>query len=199
VSDRGTIAFVGDSLTEGGHWQEWFPNDTVLNFGVGGDTTDDMLERMSDVVGAGPSTVVLMIGTNDLAWRRTVEHVVRNIETVLVHLRRDLPHARLLAQSVLPRGREFADQIQDINRHVRQFAPSVRALYLDLWPAFALPDGELNPCYSDDRLHLNDGGYEVWRAELATALEALFRLPSSTKPLPVPFDEYARPAQDSHP
>jgi lysophospholipase L1-like esterase len=196
LSDKGTTAFVGDSLTEGGHWHDWFPDHNALNFGVGGDTTDDLLERLSTIVDANPSTVVIMIGTNDLAWRRTVEHVVRNIETTLFQLRRDLPGVRLLVQSVLPRAREFADQIQDINRHVRQFAPSVRALYVDLWPAFARADGEIDPRHSDDRLHLNASGYEAWRAELSAALEVLFRMPSSTKPLPIAYDEYARPAQD---
>ena len=45
----------------------------------------------------------------------------------------------------MPRGHEFADQIRDINRHLWQFAPTVHAQWLDLWPALALEDGELNP------------------------------------------------------
>ncbi len=196
MSDNGTTAFVGDSLTEGGHWQEWFPELSVMNFGVSGDTTDDLLERIATITEAHPVTIALMVGTNDLAWRRSVEHVVRNIETMLFQFRRTLPSVRILAQSILPRGIEFADQIQDINRHVRQFAPSVHAHYVDLWPALARDDGEIDSRHSDDRLHLNDSGYEAWRAELSRAFEILSRLPSGTNPVPIAFDEYARPTHD---
>jgi lysophospholipase L1-like esterase len=186
MSLGGTTAFVGDSLTEGGRWQEWFAEDQAHNFGVGGDTTDDMIARLPEIFEVKPDTVVILIGTNDLAWRRSVEHIVRNIETILVTVRRELPDAHILVQSVMPRGREFASQIRDITRHLWQCAPTVRAQYLDLWPALALADGELNPEYSDDRLHLNDSGYDAWLAELRPALEALHRQPPSSRAITLP-------------
>ena len=180
------LVLVGDSLTQAGDWQSWLPGERVRNLGVAGDTTDDVIARMSDIIEARPATVCLMIGTNDLAWRRSVEHVVRNVETTLVTLRKELPETRILVQSVLPRGREFADQIRDINRHLWQFAPTVHAGWLDLWPAFALEDGELNPAYSEDRLHLNQEGYRVWAAELANGLERLRDLPLTSRAIQLP-------------
>jgi lysophospholipase L1-like esterase len=180
------LALVGDSLTQAGDWQSWLPGERVRNLGVAGDTTDDVIARLPEVIEARPATVGLMIGTNDLAWRRSVEHVVRNVETTLVTLRKELPETRILVQSVLPRGREFADQIRDINRHLWQFAPTVHAGWLDLWPAFALEDGELNPAYSEDRLHLNQEGYRVWAAELANGLERLRDLPLTSRAIQLP-------------
>ena len=132
-----TIVFLGDSLTQDGDWAAWFPEYNVVNQGVGGDTTDDVLARLDRVVAARPDSVLLLVGTNDLATRRSVEHLVRNIQSILVQLRRDLPGSRMLLQSILPRGREFAEQIRDANIHLRQFAATVRAQYLDLWPVFA--------------------------------------------------------------
>ena len=105
-------AFVGDSLTEGGRWQEWFPEFEAINLGVGGDTTEGLIERLDEVAAADPDTVVLLIGTNDVANRRAVEQVVRNIETILVNLRAALPDARILLQSVMPRGREYAEFVR---------------------------------------------------------------------------------------
>ena len=186
MSGMGPTALVGDSLTQGGDWQAWMPGETIYNFGVGGDTTDDVVARIWDVINAQPAVVVLLIGTNDLAWRRSVEHVVRNVETILVTLRRELPETRILVQSVLPRGHEFADQIRDINRHLWQFAPTVHAQWLDLWPALALDDGELNPAYSDDRLHLNEDGYRVWVNELVPALERLRQQPPTSRAITLP-------------
>jgi lysophospholipase L1-like esterase len=184
--ERGELALVGDSLTQGGDWDALLPGERVRNFGMAGDTTDDVIARLGDVVDARPATIALLVGTNDLAWRRSVEHVVRNIETMLVTLRRELPETRILAQSVLPRGREFADQIRDINRHLWQFAPSAHAGWLDLWPAMALEDGELNPAFTEDRLHLNEEGYRVWAGELAAALERLRELPPSSRAITLP-------------
>lgn len=188
MTDRagGTLALVGDSLTAGGDWQSWLPDEEVLNFGVAGDTTDDVIARLDRVTEKRPDTVAILIGTNDLAWRRSAEHVVRNVETILVTLRKELPEARILVQSVLPRGHEFADQIRDINRHLWQFAPTVHAGWLDLWPAMALEDGELNPAYTDDRLHLNEEGYRVWLGEFIPGLERVRQLPPSSRAIQLP-------------
>ncbi|GAA2222815.1 GDSL-type esterase/lipase family protein [Herbiconiux moechotypicola] len=186
MTERSTTVFIGDSLTEGGDWQSWFPDLEAVNLGVGGDTTEGLIERLDQVAEYDPETVVLLIGTNDVANRRAVEQVVRGIETILVTLRHDLPDARILVQSVLPRGREYAEFVKEINRHVWQFAATVKAHYLDLWPVMAEADGELNPAYTEDRLHLNAAGYEAWLSELVPALERVQGLPPSSRPIRLP-------------
>lgn len=190
-----TVVFLGDSLTEGGDWLGWFPELNAVNLGVGGYSTDDVLECFDSVVALDPDEIVLLIGTNDLSMRRSVESLVRNIQSLLVDLRRELPGSRMLVQSILPRGHEFAERIREANIHLRQFSATVHAQFLDLWPAMALQDGELNPDFSLDRLHLNDAGYEAWLAELRPALVRLRNLPPMTSPIrAIPIDEYTRPA-----
>ncbi|UFS60100.1 SGNH/GDSL hydrolase family protein [Subtercola endophyticus] len=186
MAEKSTLVFLGDSLTEHGRWQEWFGDYEVHNLGVGGDTTDDVRARLDDVVALQPSTVVLLIGTNDLGKRRSVEHIVQNIETILATLRTELPDAEILLESVMPRSAELAEEIREINRHIWQFASSVRTHYLDLWPALATRDGELNPEYTEDQLHLNDLGYEAWLSELEPALERVYGLPPKSRPIRLP-------------
>jgi lysophospholipase L1-like esterase len=192
MADGAVTAFVGDSLTAGGRWAEWFPDDGAINFGVGGDTTEAVLARLDDVVAAAPDTVLLLIGTNDLAWRRSAEHIVRNLETILVRLRKALPDTQLLAQSVMPREAVYADTIREINRHLWQFAPTVRAQYLDLWPSMADAEGGLDSLLSPDSLHLNEAGYDVWVAELRGALEAMRDAPPSSRPIVIPREHRRR-------
>jgi lysophospholipase L1-like esterase len=169
-SDSTTTVFLGDKLTEEGNWAERFPELDVINLGVSGDTTEQVLERLHEVCESKPSTIVVMVGTNDLAWRRSVEQIVRNMESILWRLRNELPDARILVQSVLPRDRELADRVRDINIHLRQFAPTVKAEWVDLWPVFAEEDGEIRPELSRDRLHLNEAGYDAWAEALRAHL-----------------------------
>ncbi|MGT2424705.1 GDSL-type esterase/lipase family protein [Amnibacterium kyonggiense] len=161
----GPLLLLGDSLTEAGPWEEAFPDREVVNAGVTGDTTADVSARLDDVVARRPGIVVLMAGTNE-SRRATVEQVVRGLEDILFQLRHGLPDARLVVASVLPRERERADWIREVNIHVRQFAPTVKAEFLDLWPVFAEEDGELRPELTNDRLHLTDAGYAAWVQEL---------------------------------
>jgi lysophospholipase L1-like esterase len=186
MSDEVSTVFVGDSITAGGRWDEWFPEEHSKNLGVAGDTTDTVLSRLDEVIALDPDTVVLLIGTNDLAWRRSAEHIVRNIETILVSLRKALPDAQLLVQSVMPREAAHADTIKDVNRHLWQFSSTVRAQYLDLWPALAGEDDAIDPEYSDDSVHLNERGYAVWAGELRTALETLHKVPPTSRPILIP-------------
>jgi lysophospholipase L1-like esterase len=176
---RKSTIFLGDSLTEQGQWSDWLSDYSAVNAGVAGNTTEDVLARLNEVIDQDPETVVLMIGTNDLAWRRSVEQIVRNVESILVALRKELPEVRLIAQSVLPRDADKADEIREINIHLWQFAPTVKAEWLDLWPTFADEQGELKAEYSEDLLHLTPAGYEAWvnavRAVLANPPAPLTR------------------------
>lgn len=186
VSEQSLIAFAGDSLTAGGDWGRWFPEDRVENHGRAGDTTEGLIARIDDVVANSPDVIVLLIGTNDLAWHLSVERIVRNIETILATLRKRMSRAQILIQSVLPREAEFAAAVREINRHLWQFAPVVRAQYLDLWPVLATAGCVLNPAYTIDGLHLTDEGYEAWLSELRPAVEAVRGLPPASRSLILP-------------
>lgn len=177
------IVFLGDSITAGGDWSTWFPEVDAINLGVPGNTTDDVLGRLDEVIAAAPDDISLLIGTNDLGTRLTVEHLCRNIQLMLVELRRELPGARMLLQSIMPRGVEFAEFVREANIHLWQFAPTVHAQYLDLWPALADESGAIRIEYSDDDLHLTAAGYEAWLAELRPALERLRDEPPMSRPI----------------
>lgn len=62
----GVVVFVGDGLSAGARWEERFAEFAVRNLGVNGDTTDEVLGRLDQVVEADPDAVVLQAGTNDV-------------------------------------------------------------------------------------------------------------------------------------
>lgn len=179
------LAFVGDEITLGGDWASWFPDRQTLTLGVDGGMTDDLVAHRETVIEAQPGSVVLLIGSNDVTRRKSVEHIVRNIQYLMVTLRTGLPGTRLLLQSLFPRDAARADQLRDANRHLRQFCPSLNAQFLDVWPALATDDGALRDEFTDDSVHLTAAGYQAWLAELRPALERLEDAPPMTQPIPV--------------
>jgi hypothetical protein len=61
---------------------------------------------------------------------------------------------------------------------------SVWSNYQDRRDVFA--DGELNPEFSDDRLHLTAAGYDAWLSELRPALDRVNDLPPMSRPIRLP-------------
>jgi lysophospholipase L1-like esterase len=186
-----SIVFVGDSITAGGDWQAWFPEYDVHVEATPGDATDRLNERLPSVIEIQPETLAILIGANDFGQSRSVEFVVRSIEYFLAMVRQDVPGSRTLVQSILPRGREYSEDIQDANRHLRQYARNVNAQYLDLWATMATEEGELKPEYTTDRLHLTPEGYQAWLSELRPALERLADAPPMSRPISIIRDTAA--------
>ena len=172
-----SVVFVGDGLSAEARWEERFSELDVRTLGVCGDTTDEVIGRLDAVIEIDPGAVVLQVGTNDVGWNRSDEYIVRNIETILCTLRKELRGTRIIVQSVPPRELEYAPLIRSVNRHLRQFAPTVKARYLDLWPVLAAQDGSLGAEWSTDRLHLTEAGYVVWLGELRPMLAELLEHP----------------------
>lgn len=90
--------FIGDSLTFGygvpknKSWIEIFKdyslssniNFSIINKGINGNTTTDMLNRFTeDVTIVNPKSVFIMGGTNDLLSNRPLSLVLDNIELML--------------------------------------------------------------------------------------------------------------------
>ena len=66
------VLFLGDSITQGwadnAVWKQRYVLRKPANFGIGGDTTQNVLWRIENgaLVGIDPKVVVLLIGTNNL-------------------------------------------------------------------------------------------------------------------------------------
>jgi len=168
-----SVVFIGDAWSAGFRWEAWFPEYEIHGFAfVGG--TDEVLEHVDSVLEITPSAVVVQVGASDLCQGRSDEHIVRNIESILYGLRKGLPFCHIVVHSVPPLKPDLASLLRSINHHLRQFAPTVKARYIDLWPALADPDGSLSLNWSNDKLHLTDEGLGAWVSLLRPALIDMF-------------------------
>ncbi|MEQ9405942.1 MAG: GH92 family glycosyl hydrolase [Cyclobacteriaceae bacterium] len=162
------IIFLGNSITDGAEWFELFDgNPNIKNRGIGGDDTDGVLERLAEVTSSQPKQVFIMIGTNDLAYGKTVDHVVTNHKKIIEQIEKDSPNTEVIMQSVLPvedaiHWTRPNASILEINKQLKAHCEEKGITYVNLAPVFADENGKLDKKYSIDGLHVNGEGYLKW-------------------------------------
>lgn len=159
----GSTVFLGDSITAGAEWSVMFLGVDAHNRGISGDVTADVLARLDEVTRASPSRIFLLIGTNDLGHGTGDELAVANYETILDRIALESPDTRVYVQSVMPRGAEYRARVDTLNREIQRLATERGLPWIDLGPLLVDDDGSMRNDLSDDELHLNRKGYEIWR------------------------------------
>ena len=158
------VVMLGDSITDGGRWHLLFPDENIINFGIGGDTTKGVLNRIDQVTRAEPRLVFIMIGTNDLSMQTPPEEVAANVHQMVKIITDASPVTKVAIQSILPREEKFAATVKETNTLLVDVADEAGATYVDLYPLFADDKGVILNQYSNDSLHLLGEGYQVWAA-----------------------------------
>lgn len=163
---RSLSILLGDSLSL------WFPanrlpqNQLWLNQGISGDTTWNILSRLSVFANTRPSQVYVMAGVNDLKMGASDAEILWNLQRIVQRLRENHPNAKVIVQSILPtRSAQIpSDRIARINRRLERIAQREGAAYLDLFSRFVDEDGQLIASYTTDGVHLTAAGYAAWQA-----------------------------------
>lgn len=181
------VLFVGDSITEGWewndgeHWKKHFAPLGAANFGIGGDTTQNVLWRLEHgAVGAlRPKVVALLIGTNNLGREAaTAADAARGIEAVVAKLRAAFPAAKIVVHGVFPCDAsptaEIRGRVAAVNERLRTLdGRDGQVVFRDLGAAFLETDGSISPAVMPDGLHLSPEGYRRWAAELVPLVGGL--------------------------
>lgn len=167
-ADARRIVFMGDSITE--FWTPSFWSKSLLNRGISGQTTPQMLLRFrSDVIDLKPRAVVILAGTNDVAGNTgpaSEDMIVGNIASMA-----ELAQAHgitVLLCAVLPADRFYwnpelrpADKIASVNQKLKDYAKRKRLVYVDYYEPMVNEHRGLKREYSDDGVHPNVAGYKL--------------------------------------
>jgi lysophospholipase L1-like esterase len=173
------IVLLGDSITQGWAmvpeiWQQHFAGKNTLNLGIGGDTTQNLLWRMTTgqaLKGLNPKVVVVLIGTNNFGlYNDTAEDTVRGVQAIMQTLRDALPSSKLILMGILPRGTlpedEVRQRVKQANQRLAVFAQQKNMIFMDIGTQLLNPNGTLNPEIMPDGLHLSAKGYAIWAQAL---------------------------------
>lgn len=176
-ADQGAVVFLGDSITQGwgDAFRDQFPGMKLANRGIGGDTTRGMLIRVDeDVLSLNPSAIVLLLGTNDIEVGVDPEAIGRNFEKILQHIREKAPKTPVVLCRMFPSSatkNRPSDTIKKVNAlYESAVLGDPQFTVVDTWTLFADPQGDADPKFFPDLLHLNADGYAKW----ASALKPVF-------------------------
>lgn len=166
------IIFMGNSITEGwrDHHPEFFEKTLYINRGIGGQTTDQMVERFEqDVIKLKPAVVVILAGTNDIAQNRgpvSLEEITQNIAKMVDQAQQK--SIKVVLCSVLPAfdypwrtGLQPNEKIPKLNTMLKGLAADKNAYYVDYFSTMASEQNGLIENYGYDGVHPNVTGYKV--------------------------------------
>lgn len=181
----GPVLFVGSSSIRMWRTREGFPDLPVINRGFGGSHISDVVHFADRIVlPYEPSVIVFYAGDNDVAGGKSAERVRDDYRKFVDLVGAALPQTCLIFVTIKPSGRRWSlwPEMDKANRLIRTFCNENDRLFVaDL--ATPLLDSEGRPddaLFLDDRLHLNEEGYAVWKETLAPLLEQV--LASSPPP-----------------
>ena len=177
-----TYLFLGDSITDFYDLDKYFEGMPVVNSGISGDTTLDILDNMKErVYDYKPDKVILLIGTNDLIHNISVEEVISNIEEIITKIKENEPKADIYVQSIYPVNDNLDEEmvsvrdnedIMEINDSIEKYCQDHDCTYINMYDLLTDEDGNFNEEYTEDGLHPNDKCYEVITKELKKYLDA---------------------------
>lgn len=170
------IVFLGDSLTEIYNLDHFYgKNANVVNSGVSGHTTADILDNMKErVYRYNPSKVILLIGTNDIETGKSDKEILKNIKKIVYLINKKRPLSDIYIESLYPVnntenevinhtmvGSRTNNRIIELNKKIKCFCNNSNLVYINMYDELLDDDGNLKMDYTKDGLHLNEKGFEI--------------------------------------
>ena len=183
------IVFFGDSITHNwerddawgvyaqyggfgkGVWTEAFKDLKVLNVGIGGDRTQDLLWRgmNGDLDNYKAKMFVVMIGTNNVRVN-TPEEIAEGVKAVVELVKEKHPESKVVLYAIFPRGENADDRLraknEQANAIIEKLADGETVFWRNINAQFLTDDGRLTREMMPDFLHPTPKGYRIWADDL---------------------------------
>ena len=165
------VVFLGNSLTEYTDWNELLQLPEVRNRGISGDTSFGILERLDEVTEGKPAKIFLLVGINDISRNVPASLILKNHQKIISRIKKETPGTRIYLQTLLPVNNEFSryknhynkdEVIKKVNDGLRELARKEEITLVDLHPHFLNEKKKLDKEFTEEGLHLNAKGYQLW-------------------------------------
>lgn len=167
------VIMLGDSITQAGTWQSLLPNIKVINRGVSGYSTSDLLREIDQNLAMRPEKVFLMIGINDLLRGASVEETYDRYVLIVDALMKN--GIDVLIQATLECARlrcgSAVDKVRELNLKLKILAESRNLQFIDLNPDLTSSSQGLLEKFTSDGLHLSKAAYVYWAEKIAPLMQ----------------------------
>ena len=169
------IVFLGDSITDWYDLGKYYKGSNVVNSGMAGNQTKNLLDQIEKRVYIyNPTKVFILIGTNDIVdSTRTNEEIADNIEEMVKKIQKNRSNAKIYVESIYPVNntdnskvdktvvkKRTNKRIKEINNLIKKMCQNKKVTYIHMYDELIDSEGTLNLEYTRDGLHMNDKGYE---------------------------------------
>lgn len=168
-------AFVGDSLTNMGDFENVFADKNCINLGIAGDTIRDCRSRLHLLQQSGAKKVFLLIGINSFIVDHDNFNIVLNsYEELIKEIQEACPDIEIHLESLLPVSVWHDSYINPaemavFNANMKQIAEKYGAEYIDIHTFYDV-DGYMDRSLTTDGVHLTAAGYQDWYDTVADYL-----------------------------
>ena len=167
--------FLGDSITNNYTLQKYYPEYPIINSGIGGDRTQNILNTLNNrVFKYQPKKVIILAGINDLTHFEDPSYGAFNIEEIAKRIKEKLPKCEIFIESIYPVNYAWKNRYMDTvpsmddmihniietNNKLKEICEKYNYEYIDVFTILA-DNNVLAEQYSKDGIHLNETGYET--------------------------------------
>lgn len=167
------IIFFGDSITNGYQLEKFFTNSYIINKGIPGNKTEDLIKRLDkDVYEYNPSKVVILIGINDIRRGIKEDDILFNIQTIINGIKTNRNQSKIYIESIYPVNENILaeknqysvdnlknETVKKVNESIKTICKDNNIEYIDLYDSLLDDKNNLDELYTYDGLHLNTLGY----------------------------------------
>ena len=188
TKQQGTV-FFGDSITELCPFEELYSDITsypIINRGISGETTNDMLDRFEDtIVSLKPRNLIMLMGVNDISSNLSAKETIENIKKMIKITKEKSATTNIVVQAIYPINKSDVDSfyqefqlngrsneaIKELNKGLEIMVKEENVTFLNVNKRLENTKGELKKDYSKDGLHPNIKGYLAIKEDIVKVLQ----------------------------
>jgi len=171
INQNENIVFVGDSIFDWYPTEKIFSDFPIVNSGIVGNKTTDILNNMEErIYKYNPTKVFIQIGTNDIEWEDSEElneEVFQNIVKIAEGIKENRSKSEIYIISIYPVNNNLPgandrhiSEIKAINEKLKKYCATTDGVeYIDAFHQLIDENEMLDIAYTNDGLHPNGLGY----------------------------------------
>lgn len=174
---EGAVLFVGSSSIRLWELDQSWPGLDKINNGFGGSTLADSIHHFDALIAPySSSAIIIYAGDNDVAGGLTAEETAADFEKLAGKIRETHPDVPVIYIAIKPSIKrwELWPTMKSANDLIAAFCANHKGFHFaDIAkPMLETPDAPPSESFfKKDGLHLNDSGYEAWKAVIDPLLK----------------------------